>query len=48
MGASIDNEDALGPEILAWLKQASPEDFGPQAKQAYTDVAPHPDDEEAM
>lgn len=42
LGASIDNQDALGPEILGWLERATPEDFGPQARKAYASVAPDP------
>jgi pimeloyl-ACP methyl ester carboxylesterase len=42
LGASIDNLDALGPEVLAWFAQAKPEDFGPQLPAAYAAVAPDP------
>ena len=42
LGACIDSEDALEPEILAWVKDAKPEDFGPEVKAAYTKAAPNP------
>lgn len=40
--ASIENIDALGPEIITWLKTAKPEDFGKDVQEAYAKVAPDP------
>lgn len=41
VGASVDNVDALGAEILKWLESARPEDFQPEARE-YAAVAPEP------
>jgi pimeloyl-ACP methyl ester carboxylesterase len=38
------NNDGLYPEILEFFKDVKAEDLGPELRDAYTDVAPHPED----
>jgi pimeloyl-ACP methyl ester carboxylesterase len=38
------NNDGLYPEILEFLKHATPEDLGTELRDAYTRVAPRPED----